>query len=311
MADMNIILIIEDDEAHIQLMKRAFKPFFQEFKLIIAEDLKSARDELRKGSPDLIIGDLNLPDGQCIELLDEKREKLECPMVVLTGQGDEESAVKIMKAGALDYMVKSVDMLQNIPQVVKRALREWQHIRKHKQAIEALKQSEEKYRTIVEEASDIIFIMDTSGKILDINISGTKNLKYSYNDVLKFNIKEILLKADDDNDDPDFGGIATGDVVLKEYYFKCQDDNTIPFEISFRKLLNGKIIAIARNIEMRKIHELEGKRSREELERFNRLAVNREIRMIDLKKEVNNLLAMLGQHEKYKIHNPHDILVMD
>lgn len=306
----DVILIIEDEEAHIQLLKRAFKPHLHEFKLLIARDLKSAWEELQRKIPDIIIGDLNLPDGQCIKLLENDGEKLKCPMIVLTGQGDEESAVKIMKAGALDYMVKSIDVLQNMPQSVKRAMREWQHIQKHEQAIEALKQSEEKYRTIVEEASDVIFILDTSGKIYDINLSGTKILQYSYNEVLKFNIKDILSEVDD-NEDPDFSDISTGDVVLKEYYFKCQDENTIPFEISFRKLLNGKIIAIARNIALRKIHELEGKRSREELERFNRLAVGREMRMIELKKEVNQLLTLLGHHEKYKIHKPEDTLVMD
>jgi len=309
MAENLIILLIEDEEAHIELIKRAFKPLSRDFNLVVAQNLQSAREELDRQHPDLIIADLNLPDGQCIELI--KTQNANCPMIVLTGQGDEEAAVKIMKAGALDYIVKSPTIIEQIPQAVRRALREWQHIQKHNQAIEALKQSEEKYRTIVEEASDVIFIIDISGKIIDINASGTVNLSYSYNEFLKFNLKDILILVTPETDYLDFRTMSINEYILKEYYFKCADDTRIPFEISFRKLQNGKIIAIGRNITLRKMQEIEGKRNREELERFNRLAVGREMRMIELKKEVNQLLILLGQNEKYKIHSSEEILIMD
>jgi len=38
-----------------------------------------------------------------------------------------------------------------------------------------------------------------------------------------------------------------------------------------------------------------------ELQRFNDLTINRELKMIELKKEINNLLNRLGENEKYKI----------
>lgn len=305
------ILLVEDDEGHIQLIKRSFRVFSTEFALRITRNLQAAKEELEHEPPDLILADLNLPDGQCTELLELNRDDSGCPMIVMTSRGDEELAVKVMKSGALDYVVKSKEALDHMPRAVNRALREWHHIQKHKQAIEALKQNEEKYRTIVEQASDVIFTLNTSGQILDINSSGTRLLLYSYNQILQFSLRDILLLDEKKEVELDFDKMAPGENVLQEYYLKCQDDSTIPFEISFRKLLNGKIIGIARNITVRKIQELEGRRNREELERFNRLAVGREIRMIGLKKEVNHLLLLLGQNEKYKIHGPEEIIMLD
>ena len=311
MVEKTVILLVEDDEGHSELIQRAFKGYNHEFELHIALNLQTARAELEQTIPDLIIADLNLPDGQCVELLENHRESFTCPMIVMTSRGDEESAVKIMKAGALDYIVKSKETLDGIPRAAKRALREWQYIQKHKHAIEALRQSEEKYRTIVEQASDVIFTIDLSGRVLDINSSGTSILKYSYNEILKFNIRDLLMDEKEKDLGINFTTLAIGENLIKECYFTCQDENVIPFEISFRKLLNNRIIGIARNITLRKIQELEGRRNREELERFNRLAVGREMRMIELKREVNQLLILLGQNEKYKIHAPDDILVME
>jgi butyrate kinase len=55
------------------------------------------------------------------------------------------------------------------------------------------------------------------------------------------------------------------------------------------------------NITERKQMEEDLRRNVEELERFNKLAIEREMRMIQLKKEINELMSQLGQGEKYKI----------
>lgn len=302
------ILIIEDEEGHIELIKRAFKSYSENFNLIIAPNIKEAFMNIDENPPDLVIADLNLPDGKCIELLTKTDENNKFPMVVMTSHGNERYAVEVMKAGALDYIVKSKETFDNMPWAAQRALREWQRMADHKKAIHELKQSEEKYRTIVEEASDAIFILDHDENIIDINISGEKMLQYARDELLKQKIRTIILKEDLENKELELSELLSGQIVIKEFFFQCKDMSTIPVEISFRKLINGSILGIARNITVRKISELEGRRNREELERFNRLAVGREIRMIELKKEVNRLLLLLGQHERYKIHSPDDIL---
>ena len=64
------------------------------------------------------------------------------PFVIMTGQGDERVAVAMMKRGAMDYLVKDVDFLQFVPEVVRRALGQLERDRKLAAAEEALRRSE-------------------------------------------------------------------------------------------------------------------------------------------------------------------------
>lgn len=63
------------------------------------------------------------------------------PVVIMTGNGDQEAAVEAMKAGALDYIVKSKSTLLDLPMIAERVLREWSHIQKRERAEQALRQS--------------------------------------------------------------------------------------------------------------------------------------------------------------------------
>jgi light-regulated signal transduction histidine kinase (bacteriophytochrome) len=122
------ILVVEDQDAHAELMRRAFAPHADRFRLVVVGSLEEARACLAQGTrPDLIIADLLLPDGQGTALLPQD-ENIPFPLVVMTSYGDEKAAVEAIKAGALDYVVKSVRTLPDIPRVAERALREWEHI---------------------------------------------------------------------------------------------------------------------------------------------------------------------------------------
>ena len=82
---------------------------------------------------DLILLDYRLPDIDGLHLIAEiKALKLDLPLIVLTGQGDEEIAVEIMKAGAADYLAKSKIEPNNLVKAIKNAIR----IHKAEQAVE-------------------------------------------------------------------------------------------------------------------------------------------------------------------------------
>jgi signal transduction histidine kinase len=122
------ILLVEDEEGHIQLILRAFESR-PGIRLTVARTLQEARFRLREATPDLAIIDLLLPDGRGIELLEEKKaDGFSFPAVIMTSHGDESVAVEAMKAGALDYLVKSEETFAQIPHFAARALREWHHI---------------------------------------------------------------------------------------------------------------------------------------------------------------------------------------
>jgi signal transduction histidine kinase len=134
------ILLVEDETAHSELVRRAFETHWRRFHLSVAASLAEARACLEKSPPHLILADLNLPDGLGTDLLLGEREALSIPLVVMTSQGDERAAVESMKAGALDYVVKSEAVLADAPHIAERALREWEHVTERKLLQERLVQ---------------------------------------------------------------------------------------------------------------------------------------------------------------------------
>ena len=164
------ILLVEDEENHAELVRRAFEPRSGKFSLAVAMDLKEAKEYLAKSTPDLVIADLHLPDGSGAELLAAKEERSQFPVVIMTSYGDEQAAVEAMKGGALDYVVKSELTFAHMPHIAERALREWALIIDHNQTEKTLRESEEKYKAIFSNAQVALFRTRISdGKLVEIN----------------------------------------------------------------------------------------------------------------------------------------------
>ncbi len=75
----------------------------------------------------------------------------------MTSYGNEQIVVEALKSGALDYVVKSAGAFAAMPRVVARALREWDLLQEHKQAEQALRQSELRFRTVARLSSDFAY----------------------------------------------------------------------------------------------------------------------------------------------------------
>jgi diguanylate cyclase (GGDEF)-like protein len=144
MTNKTMVLLVEDDEGHTKLLQKAFRGQDDRFLVENATNLKEAWEYLSNNCPDIIVSDLVLPDGRGIDLLLPKKESPQFPLVIMTSYGDEEVAVETMKAGAVDYVVKSDITLRAMPRIVQRALREWGHIVKQREAEEELKRVNEK-----------------------------------------------------------------------------------------------------------------------------------------------------------------------
>jgi len=134
------VLLVEDEEAHAELVRRAFQPYADRMRLVVAGSLEEAKNLRTECSPDLVIADWLLPDGKGTELLPVSDEAQRVPLVMMTSRGNERVAVEAIKAGALDYVVKSPATLADMPHIVERALREWDHIAERKRAEEVLRQ---------------------------------------------------------------------------------------------------------------------------------------------------------------------------
>jgi DNA-binding response OmpR family regulator len=84
------ILLVEDDAAHAELVRRAFEARGRQVQLQVADSLAAARASLMAAAepPHLIISDWRLPDGEGMELLHHDR-LASAPLIIMTSQGNE------------------------------------------------------------------------------------------------------------------------------------------------------------------------------------------------------------------------------
>ncbi|MEE3716228.1 response regulator [Tumidithrix elongata RA019] len=105
------VLIVDDSESDRAIYSRYLQSdATSNYHIIEAKTLEAGKELWKLQSPDLVFVDLLLPDGNGLELLEAMREDdpdLFLPAIVLTGQGNEHSAVQAMKLGATDYLAKS------------------------------------------------------------------------------------------------------------------------------------------------------------------------------------------------------------
>ncbi|NLC71476.1 MAG: PAS domain S-box protein [Desulfuromonadaceae bacterium] len=163
------ILLVEDEYAHVELIQRAFEDHGAAFRLTIASCLRDADRQLEEKKFDLVLVDFLLPDGKGTDLLRNVDRVSTCPFILMTSHGDEKLAVEALKAGALDYVVKSSETFSSLPKVAERGLREWRLIQDRKQAEEALRRSEEKFRAIADYSFDLGLWFGVDGELLWAN----------------------------------------------------------------------------------------------------------------------------------------------
>lgn len=197
------VLLIEDNPGDARLIQEMLREAGNaRMEMEWQARLSSGLNRLQQGGIGLVILDLGLPDAQGLETLAAVSSRFpEIPIVVLTGQGDEELAVHAVKRGAQDYLVKgAVDetlLIRSIRYAIERKQMEVDLIRarnelekrveertsellitnrqlereieERKRSEEALRQSEERFRAIFEGAQDFIFIKDLSLRYTHVN----------------------------------------------------------------------------------------------------------------------------------------------
>ncbi|WP_434302265.1 response regulator transcription factor [Clostridium botulinum] len=106
---MKRILIIEDDLSLASGIALALKD--SEFTFVQARDMRSARLESENTAFDLIILDVNLPDGNGLDFLKELRRHSTVPVIILTANDLETDVVTGLELGADDYITKPFSLM--------------------------------------------------------------------------------------------------------------------------------------------------------------------------------------------------------
>ena len=156
MDDLTIILV-DDEEAHLTLMKRAILKQLPHSNIHCYRDARSCFEALNESLPDVIVTDYIMPGMNGVAFLESLKQKgLTIPVVIITGHGDEHIAVQAMKLGAGDYLVKSADIFDLLPGIISRVVRE--------QALKvSLEETRKRFQDIAERMFSWIWETDVRG----------------------------------------------------------------------------------------------------------------------------------------------------
>lgn len=253
------ILLIEDNPDDIRLIQWIMAGIRNsQFKLECVDRLKTALKRLAKGGIDVILMDLGLSDSQGIDTLRSVYNKApKVPIVVLTGIGDEKISVQAIQEGAQDYLIKG----QVNSDLLKRTL---MYAIERKQAEKALKESEERYRDLVEKADVAILIDDKQGRFKYFNKKFPELFGYSFKDMKKKSLESLVHPDDIDRIKQFHKERTRGANAHNNYEFKGvkKDGSTVYLEVHVVALQDGDEIIGTRSY-LRDISER--KRAEEEL----------------------------------------------
>jgi PAS domain S-box-containing protein len=185
------VLLVEDNPGDARLFLELVRDTGAgRLKLEHVTRLSAALDRLNGGNIDVVLLDLSLPDEQGLTTLTRTHAHApNVPIVVLTGLDDEALAVKAVRAGAQDYLVKGrVDgdlLVRSIRYATERA-----------RAVEALERREEHYRSLIENSLDLVSILNFDGTIRYASPSHERVLGYPVEDLVGQNAFSFIHPDD-------------------------------------------------------------------------------------------------------------------
>jgi PAS domain S-box-containing protein len=171
------VLVVEDSEDDTLFLMRELKRSGFEPTFARVDSMTGLSAALDQSEWDIIISDHTLPGFSSLHALELVRQRgLDVPFIVVSGTIGEEAAVKVMKAGANDYVMKR--QLNRLQPAIERELGEAGSRRIRRQAETALLRSERELKDFFEHAPLGLHWMGPAGTILRVNEAELEMLGY-------------------------------------------------------------------------------------------------------------------------------------
>jgi PAS domain S-box-containing protein len=168
-----------------------------------------------------------------------------------------------------------------------------------KQAEDARRVSEVRYRTLFEYAPDGIVIATPESRYIDANATICRMLGYTRDELIGLQASDIVAHTETPHIGTALSEIKAKSNHHSEWHFRRKDGSVFAAEVIATMMPDGNLLGMIRDITERQQAEKKIHRQLAELLRWQRVTLGREERLQQLKVEVNDLLATTGQPARY------------
>lgn len=297
-------LIVEDSESDARLIVRRLEQSNYSVEWERVETAEAVRAALDRQSWDLVLSDYALPSFSAPLALEVVRASgQDLPFIIISGTIGEEVAVACLKAGAHDFMVKN--QLARLAPAVERELREVRIRRQDRERIRRIADLEREKLLLLDVTSQGIVGVDCEWRCTFMNPAASAMLQVTFDLSAGQPLDQLVRSGPHEVDGQRYADLDPA-ITRRGYTdrFRRADGTTFPVECSRypivdEQILRGAVLVFDDVTErVRRQHELQ--LHTKELEIFCQLAVGRELRMIQLKAEVNGLCRRLGESARYE-----------
>jgi PAS domain S-box-containing protein len=250
------VLYVEDNKFDQKAFKRFADKNNLHYDIHTADSISECKKILETESFDIILQDFRLKDGDAFDILKLNTDE---PVIIITGLGNEETAVKSMKENAYDYIIKDTkgNYLKVLPSTIENVI-------KRKETEEQLKL----IRYSIDNASESTMLLSTSGEILFANQSTFRTLGYTKEKLSSINWSEIIPEMTREKTKDLIENLKDKKTIKFESFYRRKDGTTFPVDVLANYQVFGKkeyIFVFAHDIteqkkieeERQKIHKLE------------------------------------------------------
>lgn len=176
------VLVVEDSEDDAGLVLREIRRGGYTVESERVETCSDMKKALTRLPWDIIICDNSLPQFSAMEAIKLLKESgLDIPLIIVSGTIGEDAAVAALKAGAHDFFVKG--KFARLVPAIQRELKDAKARHEHRQAKEALRESERRFRALIESGLDEIIVFDSALKPIYMSPSVTRASEYSWEEL--------------------------------------------------------------------------------------------------------------------------------
>jgi PAS domain S-box-containing protein len=246
-------LLVEDNPGDIFLLQQmlADTPFWKAI-LTCTEQLQSALLLCRQQTFDIVLLDLSLPDSHGYATFERMRQQIpQTPIILLTGSDDQELALRAVRAGAQDYLVKG----ESNAALLIRAMR---YAMERKRTEEALREHHLRYQALFENENIGVFIINVDGLLLNVNRQAARMLDNSVEELVNTPLLTYIIPDEHQRFADHLTALLTGQLIpLHEHTLLRHNGLQVPIEVDSSVVRNaaGDILyiqSIARDISKRK-----------------------------------------------------------